>query len=68
LINLISVFCVYTKLETVSIPLTDFLQNADPPTLLHNSLRSNSARVGCDFAKNPMEFYHFVPLSFFMFL
>ena len=38
------------------IPLTDFLQNADPPTLLHNSLRSNSARVGCDFAKNPMEF------------
>ena len=50
------------------IPLTDFLQNADPPTLLHNSLRSNSARVGCDFAKNSMESYHFVPLSFFMFL
>ena len=25
-------------------------------------------RVGCDFAKDPMEFYHFVPLSFFMFL
>nr|WP_245193600.1 ATP-binding cassette domain-containing protein [Anaerostipes hadrus] len=49
-------------------PLTDFLQNADPPTLLHNSLRSNSARVGCDFAKNSMESYHFVPLSFFMFL
>ena len=48
--------------------MTDFLQNADPPTLLHNSLRSNSARVGCDFAKDPMEFYHFVPLSFFMFL
>ena len=21
-----------------------------------------------EFAKNPMEFYHFVPLSFFMFL
>ena len=50
------------------ISLTDFLQNADPPTLLHNSLRSNSARVGCDFAKNPMKFYHFVHLSFFMFL
>ena len=32
------------------------------------SLRSNSARVGCDFAKNPMKFYHFVHLSFFMFL
>jgi len=47
--------------------LTDFLQNADSPTLLHNSLRSNSARVGCDFAKNPMEFYHFVPLSFLCF-
>ena len=42
--------------------IDDFLQNADPPTLLHNSLRSNSARVGCDFAKNPMEFLNVINL------
>ena len=47
--------------------MTDFLQNADPPTFLGQlALRAQTAhQVGCDFAKNPMKFNRFRILSLF---
>ena len=47
--------------------MTDFLQNANPPTFLGQlALRAQTAhQVGCDFAKNPMKFNRFRMLSLF---
>ena len=50
--------------------MTDFLQNADPPTFLGQlALRAQTAhQVGCDFAKNPMKFNRFrIPSLFYLF-